>query len=88
MALQVPEQKNVHHFLMPTSPQNGVEQVCFMRLALLGGIKPIFKNCIFLILLQYGQKTKSAQGQRKERSNQKVEENKPAVQIQVCGSRF
>ena len=38
MALWVPEQKNGDHFLMPTSPQNGVGHVCFMRLALLGGI--------------------------------------------------
>ena len=28
-----------------------------------------------------GQKTKSAQGQQKERSNQKVEENKPALKL-------
>ena len=38
MALRVPEQKKRDHFLMPTSPQNGVEHVCFMRFALLGGI--------------------------------------------------
>ena len=37
MALLVPRQKNQDHFLMPTFPQNGVEHVCFMRLALLGG---------------------------------------------------
>ena len=48
--------------------------------------KPIFKNRIFLVvfdafLLQYGRKTKSAQGQQKERSNQKVEENKRALEL-------
>ena len=37
IALRVPKQKNKDHFSMPTSPQNGVEHVCFMRLALLGG---------------------------------------------------
>ena len=31
------EIKNGDHFLTPTTPQNGVEHVCFMRLALLGG---------------------------------------------------
>ena len=31
-------QKNKDHFSMPTSPPNGVEHVCFMRFALLGGI--------------------------------------------------
>jgi len=30
-------QKNEDHFLTPTNPQNGVEHICFMRLALLGG---------------------------------------------------
>ena len=50
------------------------------------GFKPILKNRIFLVvfdpfLLQYGRKTKSAQGQQKERSNQKVEENKPALEL-------
>ena len=37
MALRAPKQKNGDHFLTPTTPQNGVEHVCFMRLALLGG---------------------------------------------------
>ena len=37
MALRVPIQKNGDHFLSPTTPQNGVRHVCFMRLALLGG---------------------------------------------------
>ena len=37
MAFGVPRQKNRDHFLMSTSPQNGGEHVCFMRLALLGG---------------------------------------------------
>ena len=37
MALRVPGHKNGDHFLMPTTPQNGKEPVCFMRLALLGG---------------------------------------------------
>ena len=37
MALPSPKQKNGYHFLTPTTPQNGVEHVCFMRLALLGG---------------------------------------------------
>ena len=31
------EIKNGDHFLTPTTPQNGAEHVCFMRLALLGG---------------------------------------------------
>ena len=39
MALRVLKQKNGDHFLMPTPPQNGVEHVCFMHLALLGGVK-------------------------------------------------
>ena len=38
MALRTPKQKKRDHFSMPTSPQNGVEHICFMRLALLGGI--------------------------------------------------
>ena len=33
---------------MPTSPQNGVEHVCFMGLALLGGFKANFKNLAHL----------------------------------------
>ena len=37
MALRVPNKKNGDHFLSPTTPQNGVRHVCFMRLALLGG---------------------------------------------------
>ena len=37
MALRRPKQKNGDHFLSPTTPQNGVQHVCFMRLALLGG---------------------------------------------------
>ena len=37
MALRVPKQKNGDHFFMPTSPENGVEHDCFVRLALLGG---------------------------------------------------
>ena len=44
MAFGVPRQKNRDHFLMSTSPQNGGEHVCFMRLALLGGFKANFKN--------------------------------------------
>ena len=34
MALPAPRQKNGDHFLTPTSPQNGAEHNCFMRLAL------------------------------------------------------
>ena len=37
IALRGPKQKNRDHFSMPKSPQNGVEHVCFMRLAFLGG---------------------------------------------------
>ena len=37
IALRAPKQKKEDHFLTPTSPQNGVEHVCFMHLALLGG---------------------------------------------------
>ena len=37
MALRAPKQKKRDHFSMPTSPQNGVEHVYFVRLALLGG---------------------------------------------------
>ena len=47
MALRAPESKNGDHFLTPTSPQNGVEHVSFMRLALWVGFKPILKNCLF-----------------------------------------
>ena len=49
------------------------------------GFKPIFKNRSFFepFLLLYRQKTKSAQGQQKERSNQKVEENEPALELNV-----
>ena len=36
MALRAPKQKNRDHFSTPTSPQNGAELVCFVRLALLG----------------------------------------------------
>ena len=55
-----------------------------MRLALWVGFKPILENRVFrgvleLFLLLCGRKTKSAQGQLKERSNQKVGENKPAL---------
>ena len=50
------------------------------------GFKASFKNRTFFIvfdpfLLQYGRKNQSAQGQQKERSNQKVEENKPALEL-------
>ena len=31
------ETKKRDHFFLPTTPQNGVRHVCFMRLALLGG---------------------------------------------------
>ena len=37
MALRAPKQKNEDHFSTPTSPQNGVEHICFVRLAPLGG---------------------------------------------------
>ena len=36
MALRAPKQKKRDHFSTPTSPQNGAELVCFVRLALLG----------------------------------------------------
>ena len=47
MALRAPKQndaKNQDHFLIPTSPQNGVEHVCFVRLALLGGFWANFEK--------------------------------------------
>ena len=37
MALRAPKQKNRDHFLSPTTPQNGKQHVCFMRIAFLGG---------------------------------------------------
>ena len=37
MALWAPKQKNRDHFLSPTTPQNGKQHVCFMRIAFLGG---------------------------------------------------
>ena len=49
MALRVPKQKKQDHFLMPTSPQNGVEQVCFVRLALLGGFYGDFEIWFFYV---------------------------------------
>ena len=36
MALRAPKQKKRDHFSTPTSPQNGAELICFVRLALLG----------------------------------------------------
>ena len=50
------------------------------------GFKPILKFGEFWALFEpffqpYGKKTKSAQGQLKTRSNQKVEENKPALKL-------
>ena len=59
-----------------------------MRSSLLGGFKPIFKNYQFFIVFKLflpskRTKTKSAQGQQKERSNQKVEENKPALKLNI-----
>ena len=40
-----------------------------------------FRSFLRRFYLLNGQKTKSAQGQRKERSNRKVEENKPALKL-------
>ena len=40
-----------------------------------------FRSLSRRFYLLNGQKTKSAQGQQKERSNQKVEENKPALKL-------
>ena len=37
MALWAPKQKKRDHFLLPTTPQNGKQHVCFMRIAFLGG---------------------------------------------------
>ena len=50
------------------------------------GFKPIFEDRIFLIIFEpffllYKQTTKSAQGQQKERSNQKAENNKTAFKL-------
>ena len=36
-ALRWPKQKNGDYFLSPTTPQNGVQHVCFLCLSLLGG---------------------------------------------------
>ena len=47
MALRVPRQKNRDHFLMPTSPQNDVQHVCFMHLSLLGGFWANLKKLAF-----------------------------------------
>ena len=47
MALRVPRQKNRDHFLMPTSPQNDVQHVCFMHLSLLGGFWANLKKMAF-----------------------------------------
>ena len=82
----MPNRKNGDHFLMPTSLKNGKITVFLSVWHFWVGFEPIFKNCIFVIifdpfLLLYGQKTKSAQGQRKERLNKKVEENKPALKL-------
>ena len=52
MALWAPKQKKRDHFLSPTTPQNGVGHVCFMRLALLGGFLTNFKNFAFWRPLQ------------------------------------
>ena len=46
--------------------------------------QPFFKNCTYLIIFElffllHEQKTKSARGRRRERSNQKVEKYKPAL---------
>ena len=38
MVLWAPKLKNRDHFSTPTSPQNGVEHVCFMRLARFGAV--------------------------------------------------
>ena len=46
----------------------GLDEICLVALD-------------FIFYLLNGQKTKSAQGQRKERSNKKVEENKPALKL-------
>ena len=50
------------------------------------GFKPILENHVFRavsepFLLLYGRKTKSAKWHPKECSNQKVEENKPALEL-------
>ena len=47
MALRVPRQKNRDHFLMPTSPQNDVQHVCFMHLSLLSGFWANLKKMAF-----------------------------------------
>ena len=49
MALPSPKQKNRDHFLTPTSPQNDVEHVCFMHLALLGGFYGNFEIWFFYV---------------------------------------
>ena len=48
--------------------------------------RPIFRNCTFLtdfepFFLLHGQKTKSAQKHAKGYSNKKVEEKKPALEL-------
>ena len=49
MALRAPKLKNRDHFLTPTSPQNGVEHVCFVHLALSGGFYGDFKILFFYV---------------------------------------
>ena len=48
MGLQAPESKNGDHFFTPTSPQNGDENICFMRLPLLEDKSAKFEKVHFL----------------------------------------
>ena len=86
MALRVPKQKKEDHFSMPTSPQNGVEHVCFMRLALLICVLANFQKSLFFyrfatFLLLYGRKTKSVYLPMKMASNKKMQTNKLALKF-------
>ena len=65
MALRARKLKNRDHFLTPTSPQNGVEHVCFMHLALLGGFYGDFEIWFFLRAVSHLKMTKSTLVQKK-----------------------
>ena len=66
----MPGHKNEDHFLMPTTPQNGAEHVCFVRVSLLGGFQANFGKSHFYS--RFGAVFTAIWA---------VEENKPALEL-------
>ena len=85
MALRVPKSKFRDHFSIQTSPQNPQKATSGTKI---GPQKVIFCHffnfAYFYLIFPLARAVLSnAKGQRKECSNQKVEENKPALKLNV-----